>query len=121
MGAVGDAQWDGVSACSDADFAAAAAALRRGAARGAGLVQLGPLRLLPQACLGQGAFATVLQACLSTNAMPCMSLQGCLLLNNPSLLEASAHVYWADMLNVFFGVHHALGSTPSTSPVFKHV
>ena len=51
-----------MSACSDAEFAAAAAALRRAAARGAGCVQLGPLRLRAQACLGQGAFATVLQA-----------------------------------------------------------
>ena len=47
---------------SSAEFAAAAAALRRGAARGSGAVQLGPLRLHVQACLGQGAVASVFQA-----------------------------------------------------------
>ncbi len=56
-------QWEGVSVgVSSAEFAAAAAALRRGAARSSGAVQLGPLRLHVQACLGQGAFASVFQA-----------------------------------------------------------
>ncbi|KAK9822716.1 hypothetical protein WJX81_007865 [Elliptochloris bilobata] len=54
-------QWDGVCACGDVEFAAAAAALRRGAARGGGAVQLGPLRLRVQASLGQGGFASVFQ------------------------------------------------------------
>ena len=83
-GTLDNVQWDGVSACSDAEFAPAAAALRRAAARGAGCVQLGPLRLRAQACLGQGAFATVLQARLpDCTALP-LSVQECMLLCNPS-------------------------------------
>ncbi len=70
-------QWEGVSVgVSSAEFAAAAAALRRGAARCSGAVQLGPLRLHVQACLGQGAFASVFQARSMTRL--CVSaMRGC--------------------------------------------